>query len=295
MIDKNQGKLLDLENPLQERLGRAFFDGIPKVPGVYRMYSRNGQLLYVGKAKNLRTRLFSYRSARSDNVSAKVRRLIRMIYRIDYECCATEEEALLKENKLIREQKPGFNVAKKKPGTYYYLKVMRADSGITFHLSMQLDGDIKEDGIAVYGAFKGHRIVREGVGALLRQLYLQEYEVTSAFDFPGILLRNLTPLRYNLKIWENRFITDKTTGELHRFLQGCSLELMYTLVQSVTERNLLQDFMGRMILKDFESLKLFYTYCAGRNHKLVETLNLPSHLIPQQKLDDYLVQAAFAK
>lgn len=293
MRDKNQGKLIDVENPLQERLGKAFFNDIPKVPGVYRMYSKSGQLLYVGKAKNLRTRLFSYRRARNDNVSVKVRRLIRMIYRIDYECCVTEEEALLKENKLIREQKPGFNVAKKKPNTYYYLRVIPTDSGLSFRLSMELEE--KEDGGYVYGAFKGHRTVRQGTGALLRQLYLLENELTSVFGFPGTLLRNLTPLRYDLKFRERGFLTEETIDKLHHFLLGSSSELMSTLVLSVAERDLLQDFMGRLILKDFESLKQFHVYCARRNHELVETLQLPSHLIPQQKLDDYLVQAAFVR
>jgi excinuclease UvrABC nuclease subunit len=294
MADQNQGKLLDVDNPLQERLGKSFFDELPRLPGVYKMYSHSGQLLYVGKAKDLRTRLFSYRRAKNHNASKKVRRLVCMVHAIEYECCASEEEALLRENHLIREHQPGFNVAKKQPNTYYYLSVVPDTSKLTFDLSMML-GPGKENAL-VYGAFKGHHNVRQGLGALLRQLYLLEHNVTTVFEFPGVLLRNLTPLRYNLRASDGTRLTlsDRLLAELHMFLEGTSLELMSSLVQMAGERMLLQDFIGRMILKDYESLKKFYDRCTHRNHRLAETLSLPSGLIPQHKLDDYLVQAAFA-
>lgn len=292
MNRQGQGRFLNVDNPIEERLGRTFFDELPKVPGVYKMYSREGHLLYVGKAKNLRTRLFSYRRAKSASASKKVMRLVCMVHSIEYECCSSEKDALLLENKLIREHQPGFNVAKKKPHTYYYLYVKPEQFGLSFRLSMTLEEDFDES--YIFGAFKGHKIVRRGTGALLRELYLLEYGIDSVFDFPGILLRKLTPLKYDLKA-ESGLSTNKDfTEKLFRFLRGSSLDLMSLLVHSVNKRGLLQDFLGRMILKDFEALKYFYDCCSHRNHKLVKTLNLPSHIIPQQKLDDYLVQAAFS-
>lgn len=108
-------------NPLEQLLGKAFFDELPTGPGVYLMYGRSGRLLYVGKAKNLRNRLFTYRRVKSDNSSRKVRRLVRMTTEIEIMRTDSEEAALLKENALIRSHKPEFNHAKKSPKTYYFL------------------------------------------------------------------------------------------------------------------------------------------------------------------------------
>src|SRR4051812_41835254 len=52
-------RLLDLANPLDSKLGKAFFSEIPKSPGIYFFESAHGAILYVGKAKNLRNRLQS--------------------------------------------------------------------------------------------------------------------------------------------------------------------------------------------------------------------------------------------
>src|SRR5690625_5688010 len=59
---------------LEERLGREPFEALPREPGIYRFYDERGALLYVGKAINLRRRLFTYRRALPGQVSRKVDR-----------------------------------------------------------------------------------------------------------------------------------------------------------------------------------------------------------------------------
>ena len=145
-------RLFNSQNPLEGRLGKVFFDELPIKPGVYRMYGRAGRLLYLGKAKNLRSRLFTYRRVRHDNSSRKVRRLVRMTHKINIELCASEEAALLKENALIREHRPEFDRAKKSPETYYFL-TLRPDEGVYyFRLGMRQPEDVQQ--LAhTYGAF----------------------------------------------------------------------------------------------------------------------------------------------
>src|SRR5699024_12533284 len=84
-------------NPIEQRLGKDFFDELPKEPGVYKMFGRSGRLLYVGKAKNLRTRLFCYRRVKSEHRSRKIKRLVQAIHKIEYDICKSEQAALLKE------------------------------------------------------------------------------------------------------------------------------------------------------------------------------------------------------
>lgn len=275
-------------NPLEDRLGGDFFDRLPRVPGVYLMYGSSGRLLYVGKAKNLRTRLFSYRRVTSEKGSRKVRRLVQMTAEIEVQQCTSEEAALLKENTLIQEHKPEFNHAKKAPETYYFLTLR--PSGTAYDFSLKMQRPDRGDGLSfTYGAFKGHRTVRRGSGALLRQLYLLEHNVQSAFDFPAVLTNQLTPLEYRLPI------RCKTMGDkvLHRFLTGESTELLNCLVDQATARNLFAKYIGRLILNDCDALKKVYDRCFHRNFRIRQAIGLQERLIPQYKLDDYLIRLAF--
>jgi len=286
----NYNPFFESENPLTERLGAGFFEALPKVPGIYKMYGSAGRLLYVGKAKNLRSRLLTYRRARPGRESRKVIRLVRMIHAIELEEHPSEEEALLRENELIRNHKPEFNHAKKQHEAYYYLVFKAGNSEIITDLRMHVREEEKEQ---TYGAFKGHVTVRRGVGALLRQLYIIEHTISKPFELPSQLLRKLTPLHYELP-------TDELAGsdwiaDVRLFLEGGDSRLLFNIMEYTREQKLLESFIGKVILKDMEALKFFYDRCCRRNYEINEILDLESPLIPQEKLDDYLVQWAFAK
>lgn len=276
--------LFHTENPLEERLGKDFFNELPSNPGVYKMYSREDVLLYVGKAKNLRRRLFTYRRVTSSSGSRKTRRLVWMIHRIAIEQLPSEQEALLRENQLIRTQKPPFNRAKKAPETYYYISAVPSGNIVNFDLRMHC-GD--QDPKYTYGAFKGHRGVRRSLGALFRQLYIMEKEIDTPFLLPSQLHGKLTPMKYRLKT------TEPVQANIQHFLGGWTDQLLRIIVDYAQRRHLLEEFIGKLILGDLETLQGFYQRCARRNRTITERLRLKSHLIPQEKLDDYLVELAF--
>lgn len=288
-MSQQQRLFNEAANPLSDRLGDTFFDELPTIPGVYIMYGKSGRVLYVGKAKNLRNRLFFYRRVNNDNSSRKTRKLVRMITDVEIRICETEEAALLKENELIREYRPEFNRAKKSPETYYFLSLKLTPSYYRFRLSMEMPADNDELLDYTYGAFKGHRTIRKGTGALLRQLYLLEHEVNSAFDFPTVLTNKLTPLTYQMSA-EKHLVSKKI---LQEFLAGKSLKLISKLIEIVSRWGLLGEYIGRLILKDCEALKYLYERCLNRNQQIKDTLGLNQRLIPQQKLDDYLIRMAF--
>lgn len=285
----NPQPFFESENPMNERLGDSFFDELPQTPGVYKMYGTAGQLLYVGKAKNLRSRLFSYRRAKPGRESRKIIRLIRMTQAIELEELPTEEEALLRENELIRELKPEFNHAKKQPEAYYYLAFKTEASFIITDLRMHVN---ESDRQQTYGAFKGHVTVRRGLGALLRQLYIIENKVTRPFDLPSQLLKKITPMHYQMRI--STLEKADWMPRVEAYLEGRSDEFLKTIVEHARSQNLLEAFIGKVILKDMEALKFFYDRCTHRNYEMVAKLGLDSPLVPKEKLDDYLVQLAFA-
>jgi predicted GIY-YIG superfamily endonuclease len=95
--------------PVVEKLGRDFFRQLPESPGVYLMHDAADVVLYVGKAKNLRKRLNSYRVANSDRMARRHLRLLRAVVRIELQVCADERAALMKEAELLRSLRPRFN------------------------------------------------------------------------------------------------------------------------------------------------------------------------------------------
>jgi predicted GIY-YIG superfamily endonuclease len=97
--------------PLVERLGRDFFRHLPECPGVYLMRDATETILYVGKARNLRKRLGSYRVANPDRMPRRHLRLLRMVVRIELQECPDESTALARESELLRAVRPRFNRA----------------------------------------------------------------------------------------------------------------------------------------------------------------------------------------
>jgi DNA polymerase-3 subunit epsilon len=95
---------------------------LPRKPGVYRFRDARGEVLYVGKAKDLRTRVRSYFTG---DGRAKVADLLREMASIDTLVCATEFEASVREVRLIQHHRPRYNRRSRDPERYCYLKLTR--------------------------------------------------------------------------------------------------------------------------------------------------------------------------
>ena len=89
---------------------------LPEKPGSYQYYDKEGTIIYVGKAKNLKARVSSYFHTEVDRFKTKV--LVSKIYDISYTVVNTEEDALLLENSLIKKYNPRYNVLLKDGKTY---------------------------------------------------------------------------------------------------------------------------------------------------------------------------------
>jgi DNA polymerase-3 subunit epsilon len=97
-------------------------DRLPRCPGVYLFRDAAGRVLYVGKAKDLRTRVRSYFSG---DGRVKVADLLRELAAIDHQPCATDLEASVREVRLIQHHRPRYNRRSRNPERYCYLKLTR--------------------------------------------------------------------------------------------------------------------------------------------------------------------------
>lgn len=92
---------------------------LPSGPGVYQYFDKNGKILYVGKAKNLKKRVSSYFTKNHDSYRISV--LVKKIVEIRHIVVASETDALLLENNLIKKHQPRFNIMLRDDKTYPWL------------------------------------------------------------------------------------------------------------------------------------------------------------------------------
>ena len=127
---------------------------IPENPGVYQHLDESGNVIYVGKARNLQRRVSSYFS-HYDDKSAKIRMLVRHIYDIRVTVVATEVDALLLENNLIKRYQPRYNSLLKDDKTYPYLCITDEEyPRLLFTRNRQTPGQY-------FGPYPNQRILRE--------------------------------------------------------------------------------------------------------------------------------------
>ena len=125
---------------------------LPNAPGVYQYYDKDGKLLYVGKAKDLKKRVTSYFTKQHDN--GKTRILVKKIANIKHIVVATETDALLLENNLIKKYQPRYNVMLKDDKSYPWLCIKKERFPRVFSTRK-----IIKDGSEYYGPYTSGKTV----------------------------------------------------------------------------------------------------------------------------------------
>jgi len=115
----------NLESPFQRGAGviKKFLKTLPTSPGVYRMIDANEQILYVGKAKNLKNRVGSYTKANGQ--SSRILRMVSLTHAMEFVSTHTEVEALLLEANLIKKLKPRYNIILRDDKSFPYILITR--------------------------------------------------------------------------------------------------------------------------------------------------------------------------
>lgn len=135
---------------------RKFHQTTPKTPGVYRMFDENGNVLYVGKAKNLFKRIKNYTDL--DGLSERIKKMIYETRHMEIIQTNTENEALIVEQDLIKKLNPKYNILLKDDKSYPYLTISKEE----FARLGKFRGD-KNSSFHFFGPFPSSLAVNEGI------------------------------------------------------------------------------------------------------------------------------------
>lgn len=267
----------------ESRFSPALFRRIPTQPGVYLLGDGKGQLLYIGKATNLRRRLLSYKNLPLDRCSRKTARLVRQTKAISWEILPTPEAALLRENELLRLLKPKFNQLNTRPELYARIMLTISPTS-TLALTWGRGHPPSQTATHWYGAFKGLRRLQLALQALLRLCIIITTRPDSLHQFP--------PPTYSEKIPSILALPAPLPPPLntpqlwHDFFAG-HRDLLILKLESALPPNLSLS-LRRTAELDLERLRTFYISGPLRNQRLCQLAGLPGPWLAPEELDDLL-------
>lgn len=273
-MPERQLTLFVSRNSLCERFPPEFFRTVPRAPGVYLMSDAHERILYVGKARDLRKRVGSYRYVHEET-SRKTARLTARVTSIRWNVCATEEQALLEENRLLRELRPPFNRANTWPKAARFIHV---DGSSAPTLVLRLSATPQTE---CFGAFKGAS--RQAFGALLRLLWADAHHASY-----GELPRALTPERAAAECRLPITRSHEWQDRLRSFFLGDGEEWLRELAVS-PERESIR-FHAEFRRADVQALEQFFRAGPQRNRVLRECFGDGSPLIAQDDLNDWIIR-----
>ena len=223
----------------------AFLKNVTRKPGVYRMFDDKEQVIYVGKAKNLKNRLSSY--FRQTGLSPKTQVMVSKIVDIELTITHTEGEALLLESNLIKKLRPRYNVLMRDDKSYPYIFI--SDKAAYPRIALHR-GARKKQGLYL-GPYPNAHAVRESIHLLQKMFLIRQCEDTTFSN------RSRPCLQYQIKRCTAPcvdFITEKVyrkdINHAILFLQGKSEQVINELVKDMEKAADKQHFEKAAVYRD---------------------------------------------
>jgi excinuclease ABC subunit C len=265
------------------KFGEEFLESLPASPGVYLVYDKRDELIYIGKAINLKRRLSQYRNTLRRKKHRRMRGIVKEAARIEIQRAETHLDACLTETTLIQKHRPRWNIVGAYSFLYPMIGIRSASGNIEFCMTTTPEAVLKEcPGFEFHGAFRSRRITGDAFFALMRLLRFVGHVNPSNY-------RRRIP-RYSYVVSFRR-LPPKCAGAWASFFKGESAhameELVLTLVESLSARR-----RAGKIQEYLDQLKRFWRREALTLARARRATGFELWPVPQEKRD--LVFVSFA-
>ncbi len=238
---------------------------MPECPGVYRYYDREGTIIYVGKAKNLKRRVTSYFT--KEHESPRTARLVRQIWDLKYVVVNTENDALNLENRMIKAHQPKYNVLLKDGKTYPWICV-RNEAYPRVFMTRQM----VKDGSHYFGPYTNLTVAK-----VLIELFQQIYKVrTCTLNLQPLMVQTKhykVCLKYHIKkclgpcvgeVSEDAYMAD--IEEIKQILRGHTADLCHQIYDMMMQK------AAELKFEEAEKLK--------EKYMVIENYRVRSNIVP---------------
>jgi len=213
---------------------------LPAQPGVYLYKNAAGKVIYVGKAKSLRSRVRSYFQEGAGEANAKTGSLLREAVDVEYIVVGNEKEALALENNLIKQKQPRFNILLRDDKTYPYVKLTLGERFPRVYVTRRL----KKDGSEYYGPYFPGNLAHRIVDLIHRSFLVPSCKVDLTRYHPRPCLQ------YYIKRCLGPCVQDLTTPEAYQeavrdvrlLLEGRQTDLSRSLRQRMEQAAMAEEY-----------------------------------------------------
>ena len=285
-------------------------DLIPENPGCYLYKDNIGEIIYVGKAKNLKNRVKSYFTGTHNK---KTQTLVSRIEDLEYIIVNSEKEALLLENNLIKKYRPYFNIRLKDDKSYPYLMITKEEhprlimtrkykknnKNIYFgpYVDIKSAAEVKKILDKIYPLRKCNPVekrpcmyyqIGECIGPCAKKITSEDYKVQIS-KIKSFLTGNTKEILTDLKNKMENHIKNlefEAAGQIHSFIKSIEVSVQNQVVSD--SNNVDRDYIGFTFNNDYICIQIFLSRLGNIIERKVEYFNLYDS--PEQILYSYLMQ-----
>ena len=283
---------------------------LPENPGCYLYKDNIGEIIYVGKAKNLKNRVKSYFTGTHNK---KTQTLVSKIEDLEYIIVNSEKEALLLENNLIKKYRPYFNIRLKDDKSYPYLMITKEEhprlimtrkykknnKNIYFgpYVDIKSAAEVKKILDKIYPLRKCNPVekrpcmyyqIGECIGPCAKKITSEDYKIQIS-KIKSFLTGNTKEILTDLKNKMQNHIKNlefEAAGQIHSFIRSIEISVQNQVVSD--SNNVDRDYIGFTFNNDYICIQIFLSRLGNIIERKVEYFNLYDS--PEQILYSYLMQ-----
>lgn len=263
------------------KFGRDRIANLPRSPGVYLFKDAEGAVLYVGKAKDIRRRLASYRDASRRKVHRKMRTLVREATLLEVRLQASERDALVLENQLIQRLKPRYNIEGAYSFLYPAIGLTRAPEHALLCFTTRTD-TWEHLGFRWFGVFRSRLRAKEAFDTLITLLaYLGHLEKVASLDAPPIRGSRLVGIRQ---------LDPEILSAVAEFLSGSSDRGLGIISRALVDKARARR-EAAVVEAHLVTLAAFYRTDLRRLHHALRQAGRPGTFVSQEERDHLFIEA----